>query len=200
MSEKEYDKMSDSEKKKEDWMNSKWRPMMGWSYMATCITDFVIFPILWSIAQMIGGGEVKMQWQPITLMGAGLYHVAMGAVLGLAAWGRTQEKMAGANNGGIQPAGGMNMSMGGGMNTGGSFGSPVSFNSQNSSFGTMNQGFQQPPAGNFGATAGGFGGAAPVAVAGLGAAAAMAVPFVSNEVLVGAGGKPAPVQPPDPEI
>lgn len=93
--------MSESEKKKEDWMNSKWRPMMGWSYMVTCITDFVIFPILWSIIQVIGGGEVKMQWQPITLMGAGLYHVAMGAVLGLAAWGRTQEKLQGTNNGGI---------------------------------------------------------------------------------------------------
>ena len=98
----EYAKMSDSEKKKEDWMNAKWRPMMGWSYMLTCIADFVIFPILWSIAQAIGGGEVKVQWQPITLMGAGLYHVAMGAILGIAAYGRTQEKMAGANNGGIQ--------------------------------------------------------------------------------------------------
>jgi hypothetical protein len=100
----EYAKMSDSEKKKEDWMNSKWRPMMGWSYMLTCICDFVLFPILWSLIQVIGGGEVKMQWNPITLMGAGLYHVAMGAVLGLAAWGRTQEKMAGANNGGLGTA------------------------------------------------------------------------------------------------
>ena len=102
----EYAKMSDSEKKKEDWMNAKWRPMMGWSYMLTCIADFVIFPILWSVAQAIGGGEVKVQWQPITLMGAGLYHVAMGAILGIAAYGRTQEKMAGANNGGIQLPGG----------------------------------------------------------------------------------------------
>ena len=55
------------------------------------------------------------------------------------------------------------------------------------------------PAGNFGATAGGFN-SAPIATAGLGAAAAMAVPFVSNEVLTGPGGKPMPVQPPDPEI
>jgi hypothetical protein len=40
------------------------------------------------------------QWQPLTLQGAGLFHIAMGAVLGLAAMGRTQEKIAGANNGG----------------------------------------------------------------------------------------------------
>lgn len=93
MSEKEYVKMSESEKKKEDWMNSKWRPMMGWSYMLTCIADFVIFPVLWSVLQSISKGQVNIQWQPITLQGAGLYHIAMGAVLGIAAYGRTQEKL-----------------------------------------------------------------------------------------------------------
>jgi len=97
----EYAKMSDSEKKKEDWMNNKWRPMMGWMYMVVCMADFVVFPILWSIVQVHGGGEVKAQWQPITLQGAGLFHIAMGAILGIAAYGRTQEKMAGANNGGL---------------------------------------------------------------------------------------------------
>jgi hypothetical protein len=35
------------------------------------------------------------QWQPLTLQGAGLFHIAMGAVLGIAAFGRTQEKLAG---------------------------------------------------------------------------------------------------------
>lgn len=93
---------SESEKKKEDWMNSKWRPMMGWSYMLTCIADFVVFPVLWSVLQSISKGQVNVQWQPITLQGAGLYHIAMGAVLGIAAYGRTQEKLGGANNGGIQ--------------------------------------------------------------------------------------------------
>jgi hypothetical protein len=76
--------------------------MMGWMYMAVCMADFILFPILWSIIQVHGGGEVKMQWQPITLQGAGLFHIAMGAVLGIAAYGRTQEKMNGSNNGGLQ--------------------------------------------------------------------------------------------------
>lgn len=98
----EYEQMSDAAKKKEDWMQSKWRPAMGWMYMMVCITDFVLFPILWSLIQVIGGGEVRTQWQPLTLQGAGLFHIAMGAVLGLAAYGRTQEKVAGANNGGLQ--------------------------------------------------------------------------------------------------
>jgi hypothetical protein len=94
--------LSASEQKKEDWMNSKWRPAMGWLYMSVCAFDFVLFPILWSLVQALHGGQVTNQWQPLTLQGAGLFHVAMGAVLGLAAYGRTQEKVAGANNGGLQ--------------------------------------------------------------------------------------------------
>jgi hypothetical protein len=98
--------LSESEKKKEDWMNSKWRPMMGWMYMLVCTMDFVGFPVLWSLLQSMSHGAVNVQWQPLTLQGAGLFHIAMGAVLGLAAYGRTQEKLNGANNGGISlPAG-----------------------------------------------------------------------------------------------
>ena len=80
-----------------DWINKKWRPMMGWMYMVTCTADFVIFPVLWSILQALSKGNVTTQWQPLTLQGAGLYHVAMGAVLGIAAYGRTKEKIEGAS-------------------------------------------------------------------------------------------------------
>lgn len=79
-----------------DWINKKWRPMMGWMYMVTCTADFVVFPVLWSILQAVSKGQVTQQWQPLTLQGAGLYHVAMGAVLGIAAYGRTKEKIEGA--------------------------------------------------------------------------------------------------------
>ena len=78
-----------------DWINKKWRPVMGWIYMLTCTMDFVIFPILWSLLQALSKGSVTMQWQPLTLQGAGLYHIAMGAVLGIAAYGRTKEKIEG---------------------------------------------------------------------------------------------------------
>lgn len=74
---------------------------MGWLYMAVCAFDFVIFPILWSLLHAVLHSTTLTQWQPLTLQGAGLFHIAMGAVLGIAALGRTQEKMAGANNGGI---------------------------------------------------------------------------------------------------
>ena len=78
-----------------DWINKKMRPMMGWIYMLTCTCDFVIFPVLWSLLQALSHGSVTSQWQPLTLQGAGLYHIAMGAVLGIAAYGRTKEKVAG---------------------------------------------------------------------------------------------------------
>lgn len=82
-----------SKKRIESWLDNRWRPMMGWSYMITCITDFIIFPILWSVLQSISQGQVTLQWDPITLRGAGLYHISMGAILGITAYGRSREKI-----------------------------------------------------------------------------------------------------------
>ena len=82
------------EKKDEDWMQKKWRPAMGWMYMIVCFCDMIVFPVLWAVLQAIQKVPVT-QWDPLTLRGAGLFHVAMGAVLGIAAFGRTQEKLAG---------------------------------------------------------------------------------------------------------
>ena len=89
--------MAEEVKKDEDWMQKKWRPAMGWMYMVVCFCDMVLFPVAWSILQAVMHQPVT-QWNPLTLQGAGLFHLAMGAVLGIAAWGRTQEKVAGAAN------------------------------------------------------------------------------------------------------
>ena len=164
---------SESEKQKEDWMNSKWRPAMGWMYMLTCITDFVIFPILWSLLQAMDKGSVTIQWQPITLQGAGLFHIAMGAVLGIAAYGRTQEKLGGANNGGISTPG----------NGGTTYTPPAVVPQSTPSFvnapAPAATGFASAPSAGFGSSAG------------TGTPAA--------DVTTGFGGKPAPVIPPFPE-
>ena len=87
--------MAEEKKKDEDWMQKKWRPAMGWMYMVVCFCDMVLFPVAWSVLQAVLKQPVT-QWNPLTLQGAGLFHLAMGAVLGIAAWGRTQEKVAGA--------------------------------------------------------------------------------------------------------
>jgi hypothetical protein len=129
-----------SETKKEDWMNSKWRPAMGWMYMLVCMMDMVIFPILWSLLQTFTHTPIT-QWNPLTLQGAGLFHIAMGAVLGIAAFGRTQEKLNGANNGGAQtPASGL-------ASVPSTFGQPTAGGAVSTGFGSSS----------------GFGAAAPVA-------------------------------------
>ena len=86
----------------EDWINKKWRPAMGWMYMGVCIFDFIIFPILWAVVQFWetqAANDAFRQWQQMTLMGAGLFHISMGAILGIAVYGRTQEKMKSMQNG-----------------------------------------------------------------------------------------------------
>jgi hypothetical protein len=165
------------ENESEHWMNSKWRPMMGWMYMLICTMDMVVFPVLWSLLQAVTHTAIT-QWNPLTLQGAGLFHIAMGAVLGIAAFGRTQEKMAGANNGGAQtPATGFTP----GLTT-----------------------TSQPSTGGFGAPSTSFG-SAPLG----GNSASSFTPAPSwgttpvstgPTVVTGFGGKPAPVQPPQPEI
>ena len=87
---------------KEDWMTKKWRPMMAIMYMICCLADFAIFPVMFTIVQFWetqAANDAFRQWVPITLQGGGLFHVAMGAVLGVTAFGRTQEKIAGATSG-----------------------------------------------------------------------------------------------------
>jgi len=85
----------------EDWMTKKWRPMMAMMYMTCCLFDFALFPIMFTVVQfweVQAANDAFRQWVPITLQGGGLFHVAMGAVLGVSAYGRTQEKVAGASN------------------------------------------------------------------------------------------------------
>jgi len=121
--------------KKEHWLNSYWRPMMGWSYFIICLFDFLVAPILWTLAQAMFHGTIQTQWQPITLLGGGLYHISMGVILGVSSYGRTQEKLNGvANNNMPSPIPTM---------AGGSLGStyvppnPATINQSNSNYSTM---------------------------------------------------------------
>ena len=81
------------EKQDEHWMKAYWRPGMGWLYMLICLMDFVVFPAVSMFVPII----TKMPyiaWQSLTLSNGGLIHMAFGAILGVAAYGRTQEKVA----------------------------------------------------------------------------------------------------------
>lgn len=77
----------------EDFATAKWRPFMGWTYMAICFFDFVIGPVMNVVFSIITKTPL-IPWKSLTLDNGGLFHLAMGAVLGVAAYGRTQEKVA----------------------------------------------------------------------------------------------------------
>lgn len=96
MAENEPDRYISVTKRHNDWVNNNWRPMMGWLYMATCAFDFIIAPIIWPIL-LAGLGMPIVPWTPITIQGAGLYHMSMGAILGVTAWSRGQEKISAMN-------------------------------------------------------------------------------------------------------
>ena len=169
--------MSDEKEEKDsggaEWMQKYWRPAMGWMYMIICLADMLVFPILWSLLQAMMHMPIT-QWNPLTLQGAGLFHIAMGAVLGISAFGRTQEKLAGTaanptatsqivtNNQNMSGnvAGGFGSNQSGGM-SGGFGGSTGGFGgSGNGGFGSSTGGapaFGAPAAGGFGSSGGGFG-------------------------------------------
>jgi len=89
---------------KEDFMTTKWRPMMAMTYMATIIFDFIVGPIIFNVLQYWNPGQAVTSWTPLTLQGGGLYHLAMGAILGISALTRGQEKIAQINAGANDPA------------------------------------------------------------------------------------------------
>ena len=84
----------------EHWMKSFWRPAMGWLYMLICFMDFVAFPLISMFLPIIERAfGIQMgytAWQSLTLSNGGLIHLAFGGILGVSAFGRTQEKKAGA--------------------------------------------------------------------------------------------------------
>jgi hypothetical protein len=94
--------MAKKEEKKEDFMTTKWRPMMAIVYMAINICDFILFPVLWAVVQFwetSAANDAFRQWQPLTLQGGGFIHMAFGAILGISAWTRGKEKIAQVENG-----------------------------------------------------------------------------------------------------
>lgn len=77
----------------EPWLMRYWRPMMAWQYFVVCICDFIIFPsVAMYYASKYGVAE-NFKWDPITLTAGGFYHIAMGVIVGIAAYTRGQENI-----------------------------------------------------------------------------------------------------------
>jgi hypothetical protein len=74
------------------WFNSRWRPAMAWLYLVTCAFDFLAAPILLAWYMAITK-SAYMPWDPLTLKGGGVYHIAFGAIIGVTSWSKGQEKV-----------------------------------------------------------------------------------------------------------
>jgi hypothetical protein len=89
----------------ESWINRTWRPAAAVVYLVICLFDFIIAPAFMgfkstNVAQMAGALkdldptvamamiQNRTPWQPLTLQGSGLFHIAFGAILGVTAWTR----------------------------------------------------------------------------------------------------------------
>ena len=72
--------------REESWLKQYWRPAIAWQYFAVCVFDFIIFPAAYM-------HFANQPWDPITLKEGGFYHLAMAAIIGVAAWTRGKEKI-----------------------------------------------------------------------------------------------------------
>lgn len=85
--------MAESDAQQEEpWLKVWWRPAMGIQYILVCVCDFIVFPGIYTGIYASGGSF--HEWRPLTLSNGGLYHAAMGAIVGVVAWQRTKEKLA----------------------------------------------------------------------------------------------------------
>lgn len=81
-----------SKRKTDSWIKTYWRPAMAWQYMVVCFFDFIGGPLM-SAWVSIYTNTQYVPWQSLTLDNSGLYHLAMGAIIGVAAWTRGKEKI-----------------------------------------------------------------------------------------------------------
>lgn len=56
-----------------------WRPTIAYTYAAVCLSDFILFPLLFGPA-----------WRPLTIgEGSHIYHMSMMAIIGVSSYGRS---------------------------------------------------------------------------------------------------------------
>jgi len=79
------------------WMQSHWRPAMAWQYMAVCLFDFILAPIFLGLYSYYTKTPY-IAWIPLSLQGGGLYHLAMGAIVGVTSYAKSQERVTLINN------------------------------------------------------------------------------------------------------
>lgn len=82
----------------DSWIKHFWRPAIAWQYLAVCLFDFMLAPIMLTIFAYVTGTPY-IAWTPLTLQMNGFYHLSMGAIVGVSSWSRGQEKITKIQNG-----------------------------------------------------------------------------------------------------
>ena len=73
---------------KGDFIHKIWTPLMAVTYMLICLFDFIVGPVFYNVLQYLNPGQHIDMWQAVTLQGGGLFHMAMGAILGVSAFNK----------------------------------------------------------------------------------------------------------------
>ena len=69
-----------------NFINNFWKPAMAITYMLICIFDFILGPVFYNVLQYLNPGQNVEMWHAVTLQGGGLFHMSMGAILGISAF------------------------------------------------------------------------------------------------------------------
>lgn len=83
-------------KRQEPFLSRHWRGTLAFAYIAICLFDFIIGPCIYLWVQQFetqAANDAFRQWQPMTLQGGGLFHISLGAILGVSSYGKTQERI-----------------------------------------------------------------------------------------------------------
>lgn len=94
----EFEVKSNEKVGKIDSIRKTWRPALAYAVIAIILFDFIFFQIM-TFAYAYWTATAYTPWVPYTLNGGGLFYMAMGAFLGVYAWGRTVEKKNGRDEG-----------------------------------------------------------------------------------------------------
>lgn len=71
--------------KQTEWLRTNWKPLAAYTYIAICLFDFILAPIL--TAFMSAYLHIPyVPWLPLTLQGGAMFHLSFGAILGASAY------------------------------------------------------------------------------------------------------------------
>lgn len=78
----------------QDWFVKYWRPLAAYVYLLICLFDFMFAPIFLGFFSWMTKAAY-IPWVPLTIQGGSIFHLSFGAIIGVYAWGRSQEKLKG---------------------------------------------------------------------------------------------------------